>query len=80
MSNIVITVEEYYHTCGDGCCTDWGEDVTVEVDGKIVREISVNEFDTLAAEIALKAVGYTVSQEWDSEQDAEIITAIKEDE
>ena len=80
MSNIVITVEEYYHTCGDGCCTDWGEDVTVEVDGKIVEEVRLVEFDPRAAEIALKAAGYTVTQEWDSEQDAEIITAIKEDE
>ena len=80
MANIVITVEDYYHTCSDGCCTEWGDDVTVEVDGKIVEEARVVEFDTRAAEIVLKAIGYTVTQEWDSEQDAEILTAIKEDE
>lgn len=79
MASIVITVEDYYYRCGDGCCSEWGEDVTVEVDGEITEEVRMGGFDTQAAEIALKAAGYAVSTTYDIDVDAEILTAIKEE-
>lgn len=32
-----ITVEDYYHTCHDGCCDTYGYNVLV--DGKIIGSI-----------------------------------------
>ena len=32
-----ITIEDYYHTCADGCCDTYGYNVLV--DGKIIGSI-----------------------------------------
>jgi hypothetical protein len=32
-----ITIEDYYHTCADGCCDTYGYNVFV--DGKIIGSI-----------------------------------------
>lgn len=46
---IKIEVKEWSHTCGDGCCYNYGMDVYV--DG-----VQVNEFDVSEKEALLMAV------------------------
>ena len=48
-----IHVEDWHHTCGDGCCDEWG--TAVYVDGKAV-ELSYG-VDVDDIESILKAVG-----------------------
>ncbi len=30
MKKITITIKPYCYECGDGCCTEWGEDISVD--------------------------------------------------
>lgn len=53
-----ITLKEWDHTCGDGCCTDYGTQILI--DGKEVehydKDIVVNTYVGCDVEVALRSV------------------------
>lgn len=59
-----ITLKEWSHECGDGCCYDWG--VTLTVDGIIVDQ----DFSSEAA--ALTHVLETLGHEVDVEHEDDV--------
>lgn len=60
---VTIESEEFYYKCGDGCCTEWGDDVTISLNGQIVKEFRVGGFDSDATARVLEALGYEVNIE-----------------
>lgn len=57
---VTIESEEFYYKCGDGCCTEWGDDVTVSLNGQLVKEFRVAEFYPDATAMILEALGFEV--------------------
>jgi hypothetical protein len=47
-----ITIKDWDHTCGDGCCYTWGVDVTLE-DG---RSVSIQNVGSNEARYVLEEI------------------------
>lgn len=58
---VLIDIREYDWECGDGCCTEHGYDVIIELDGKVVLDQRYCwEYNETEVEDALRALGYKV--------------------
>lgn len=58
---VLIDIREREWVCGDGCCTEYGYDVIIEIDGKVVLDQRYSwDYNETEVEDALRALGYTV--------------------
>lgn len=57
---VTISSEEYYYECGDGCCSEWGVDVIIELNGKVILDKRTYGFDVDSVEMVLEELGYEV--------------------
>lgn len=53
---VIIELEDWDHTCGDGCCYDWG--TTIKVNGVTLEQDGDSVQGSLRA--VLEHLGYTV--------------------
>lgn len=58
----VVTIEPkwFCNECEYGCCIESGEEVTISINGKKVKEFRVGEFDSDATATVLEALGFEV--------------------
>jgi hypothetical protein len=60
MIELNIEVKEWNHTCGDGCCSTWGQDVFINNE-----KVSTGDYDDirLILKDVLENLGYKVNIE-----------------
>jgi len=57
-------IESYYWECGDGCCSDSGYDISLEMDGQTVATFQHYDCDTVLAENVAQALGCELTYEY----------------
>lgn len=56
MKKVKIELQDWYHECGDGCCTEWGTDIFVN--GELM-ESNREDLDSALKEV-LTHLGFDV--------------------
>lgn len=66
---ITVTIEPYDWYCGDGCCSEHGYDISLEMDGKEITSYRHYDYDTVLAEEVAQALGCELKYEYKYDND-----------